>query len=871
MITKITTANADKYRALFAKATNALSVYDSQGHKPGQEGYSGPVISGSSYVQVDIDPSNYIAGEVWYGTGARTVDDKGVVSYEGYKQTELSEHFDENKEYFVEIKDGQITSLEEYFQYIKDLCLISPIFTVLPLDEAMFEIDANARTIKVPEVFQKNGVSVQGDQISEILYFKIDRFYDMEDLHGCDIFIEWRTPADANGKVYEGVSKPWAIDLESEPGYIIFGWPLSTEITTIPGDVTFAVRFYRFDSHVLKYSLSTLTNTVTIKPGINLENSVRVNLETRDAVTDKWAFIEDRLQNSEAYDPTARNPQLPKFDVNEASEQGSAKDIIIASKTNQSYPFYRHVIAANTESEKYEDYVVYLTDPVTGAEADGMYKIRSKVSDGGSLSYAWLKLDVDGNVYDNSRFLKEARGDGNNFVLTTDTSFREPDPDHAGQTVDNHKRYYYQVVNNEITSYKEYDGSRAEDLNPSEVEYEGSHLYELFYQVTLNAALEENGEGVSDDNEVISTYQPRITNRVGRKTDRVYGPVVRVEPPVKPVLVENPIVDGAGNVLDDTHGGILNDEDYKIAFYVTADVDAHGYTTFDWKRGHIDTDEESETKGQLVWTDLVSNDDPAEGRTGLSYTTVDHSKTVHKIYDDELRANNDTTDAEITANTSISAEQKRVHALVDTVTSYPMVIDGVGYGEQQGANGTGDGYYMVTVRTKLNSQMAVDPEEDQQNIIIRVTHPAEGVDLTYIRNGTEYPETYSFNVDRDEIPVQIVPKNNEIRTADDYYEYQWYRYGGNTGANAAEQNAADAASARQGNYVVREGVDEKIAYAYGKIDGKEGSPTSPAVTIRNTVGSRDDGLYFCVITNHYNGSTHTQSTRFINVTDYSDQ
>ena len=870
MITKITSKNADKYRALFAKATNALSIYDSEGRKAGDEGFTSPVISGSSYVRVEITPANFVAGEVWYGVGDPIVDpDTHEVTYASYAQTELSEHYDDEKDYFVQITNGQITSLEEYFQYIKDLCNISPIYTILPLDEEIFEIDANTREITVPADFQKNGVSVQGDQISEILYFKIDRFYDMEDLHGCDIFIEWRTPANSDGQVYEGVSKPWAIDLDSQPGYIIFGWPLSTEITSIPGNVTFSVRFYRFDDHVLKYSLSTLTNSVTIKPGIDLANSVRVNLETPNAITDNVAFITNRLENSELYDPTARDPQKPVFDKNEASEDGSAGDVVIASKTDSSYKFYRHVAAANTVSGNYDDYVVYLTNPVTGEESDGLYRIRSVVSDGGAISYAWIKMDTDGNVYNNSVFMKQERGDGNNFILTTDTSFQVDE-------LDNHKRYYYKTEENHVVAYKEYTGERTG--NPSEVVVEDSHLYELFYQTTLNCALEENDAStVSDDNAVLGTYQPRLTNRVGRKTDRTYGPVVRVEAPARPVLAENPIKNAEGTVLDDTHGGILGGaagEDLDIAFYVTADVDAHGYTTFEWKRGHIDTDENSDTHGQLVFTDLAINQDPAEGRNGLSYVTVDHSKTVHAIYDDELRDANHSTDALITEDSSISAADKAEHALIDTVTSYPMVISGVEYGDADGVNGSGDGYYMCTVHTKLNGQNIYDiatEDESIQSIIIRVTHPAEKVNITYLRDGTPYSETYSFNVDRDEIPVQIASLGNEIRTADDYYEYQWYRYGGNSGSNAAAQNEQDASDARAGVYVVRPSVDEEISYAHGIIDGQEGSPTSPSVTIRNTVGARDDGLYFCIITNHYNGSIFKQSTRFINVTDYSDQ
>ena len=70
---------------------------------------------------------------------------------------------------------GQITSLKQYFHYIADLAQIDTKYTVLPVDEDVFEIDANTREIAVPSSFRKNGVGVQNDHIAEILYFKIDR------------------------------------------------------------------------------------------------------------------------------------------------------------------------------------------------------------------------------------------------------------------------------------------------------------------------------------------------------------------------------------------------------------------------------------------------------------------------------------------------------------------------------------------------------------------------------------------------------------------------------------------------------------------------------------------------------------------------
>lgn len=183
-----------------------------------------------------------------------------------------------------------IESLSEYFQYIKDLALLNPVYTRLPLDEEVFEIDANTRTITVPKSFQNNGISVQGDVMSEIVYFKINRFYDATDLAQDDmkIYIQWQN---AEGKM--GATAEWTRDVESEPGFIIFGWPITSEITKTPGTVKFAVRFYKLDDDqkTITYSLSTLNAQVNIKTSLNFN----VNEIIAD---DMSQAILDRLVNS---------------------------------------------------------------------------------------------------------------------------------------------------------------------------------------------------------------------------------------------------------------------------------------------------------------------------------------------------------------------------------------------------------------------------------------------------------------------------------------------------------------------------------------------------------------------------------------------
>jgi hypothetical protein len=53
---------------------------------------------------------------------------------------------------------------------------------MLPLDEEPFFIDANSRVINPSPSFPRNVVGVRGDQVAEIIYFKINRYFDATDL-----------------------------------------------------------------------------------------------------------------------------------------------------------------------------------------------------------------------------------------------------------------------------------------------------------------------------------------------------------------------------------------------------------------------------------------------------------------------------------------------------------------------------------------------------------------------------------------------------------------------------------------------------------------------------------------------------------------
>jgi len=166
----------------------------------------------------------------------------------------------------------------------------------MPLDELFFEIDANARTIKIPDNFKKNGIGVQNDHWAEILYFKVDRYYDYQDLSSLNIFINWEFVASGQKNSEEQeikVSKAFAPDPDFDKNALIFGWVVDRSMCPRKGQLKFSVTFTDSTHPGLAqgYQLSTLISQVNVNEG--LVPSLDAELIT---VSDKDFFA--RITNS---------------------------------------------------------------------------------------------------------------------------------------------------------------------------------------------------------------------------------------------------------------------------------------------------------------------------------------------------------------------------------------------------------------------------------------------------------------------------------------------------------------------------------------------------------------------------------------------
>lgn len=617
MITRITKANADKYRLLFEDAVFALQTHDDSGKPVTENGKPIiPIPTEKIYQPVDINIDTYkpgfhyinnegnwvltapldvfspeaeyaIAIGVYYQPVKITAEDYEpgfhyIKNGEDWILTTYADAFSPEAEYAIAIESGkEITTLEEYFCYIADLRRINKKFTILPLpgkidedgkkdgDEEFFIIDANSRTITVPEIFVTNGVSVQGDEIAEMLYFKIDRYFDMTDLGEKNVYIEWTLPVDPKtGERKSGVSIPDIVDTEVVPGYVIIGWPIRSELTQIPGKIDFAVRFYEipdegdYATQVI-YSFSTKAASVEIKPSLNL-NIREISLD--GSALNSEDLINSRLENSISKDDTTQDPETPHWHTHYFLNLPQEAELI-----------------EDDGNALYDTYKIYLTDKTTGKEVNnGTFIVEAYVQDGGRLSYNWIKRNQDGEVildYDN--------GDGNTFVEVRDYN----------ETLSYIK--YYQEAD-EFGNHAEFKFTESIP-NLAAAKAAGLKVFVRVAKIIMN--------GEDKKFPILGSYQARAINRLGRKTARNFSPIALVEGPSDPIIKVEP-----GNNAVFVDG--------KVELSLDATVDSHAYVTYHLYRSATENGEyeakETSTLNKFAiegaeYSELTPNADLGDG------------------------------------------------------------------------------------------------------------------------------------------------------------------------------------------------------------------------------------------------------------------
>lgn len=228
----------------------------------------------------------------------------------GIEDIVVGETIDDLYEYFIafpsilnaaaikDASDDNKTGDPEYYQ---------KYFTILPLDEPVFEINADTRAITIPQQFKSIGVT--GDNIAEIVFFSIDRFFDAVDFGAPEIeaVIEWHRTTGDNQDTY--VDKAYIKELTLKENKVLIGWVIDERITEEPGTIEFAVRLVMKDEkNEIIYSFSTSAAKVNINKTLNfypdateIDNTAIAQVKARILATNSPDVSNENSLNAPVY------------------------------------------------------------------------------------------------------------------------------------------------------------------------------------------------------------------------------------------------------------------------------------------------------------------------------------------------------------------------------------------------------------------------------------------------------------------------------------------------------------------------------------------------------------------------------------------
>lgn len=378
--------------------------------------------------------------------------------------------------------EDSISSLESYYANITRIAPLTTNFHnapykyfLMPIDEPVFEIDANKRTITVPQHFAKNGVGVHGDHMAEILYFRIDRYFDYQDLMNVDaIVINWQfKPANAsrNAEIETHTSYALAPDETYDPGHIMFGWVIGNFVeiddqgiehqhfmTPSKGTINFSVSFLKRVGSDYKYVLNTLIASVNINDSITLDDPTKLD--------DLSHPIFERLSDSE-YTPEGVTPlEDPVFRTNPIESEIDGQRV--------------------TEYKGLPKVADFQLNNDGSEEKSLILQTIGYASDDGIIKYRWFGTTATGDSVSRDADVLTSIND---YVITSDT-------------VKNPHITYYVLVDNEMKTLTEAEldeADFAELIQQRDVFELGSHLEVATageYQVEMQST--KNVTGISE-------------------------------------------------------------------------------------------------------------------------------------------------------------------------------------------------------------------------------------------------------------------------------------------------------------------------------------------------------------------------------------
>lgn len=196
------------------------------------------------------------------------------------------------------------TTNQSYIDALWEVQSAHPTLEHIPLigkDEMILDVDLNSRTIKAPKF-----LSVQKDHQAETVYFRVDRYYEHQDLATKNCIIQYRTP---DGKEY--IYPVPSYDLRTYAVYdpyehtdkaskILIPWVIQGAATATKGNLKFSIKFFKLSPNKeLIYDLNTQVAQSAILEG--------QDYELNDVEPEQFTFSNEFLMNVNKIQELAQN------------------------------------------------------------------------------------------------------------------------------------------------------------------------------------------------------------------------------------------------------------------------------------------------------------------------------------------------------------------------------------------------------------------------------------------------------------------------------------------------------------------------------------------------------------------------------------
>lgn len=139
---------------------------------------------------------------------------------------------------------------------LKDFNQFTPWLRI-PKDEPIYEINLNERKIAAPTF-----LSVEEDHNSEVIWFKVARFYDNFDLYSTTCWIQYKN---ANNEEYFYLAPMYISGEDPEDNTLLIPWAISKEVAAKTGTVSFAFQFFKLTEDNLRFDFVLNTQVAKSK------------------------------------------------------------------------------------------------------------------------------------------------------------------------------------------------------------------------------------------------------------------------------------------------------------------------------------------------------------------------------------------------------------------------------------------------------------------------------------------------------------------------------------------------------------------------------------------------------------------------------